>query len=47
LTYENGKAGVDLPSPFGSSKNEIDGFGLGARFGFHFANSTQTVDFIN
>jgi opacity protein-like surface antigen len=39
LTYENGEADVDLPSPFGSSKSEIDGFGLGARFGFHFANS--------
>ena len=39
LTYENGEADVDFPSPFGSSKSEIDGFGLGTRFGFHFANS--------
>ncbi len=39
LTYENGEGDLDLPSTFGSSKSEIDGFGVGARFGFHFANS--------
>lgn len=39
LTYENGEADVDLPSPFGSSKSEINGFGVGARLGFHIMES--------
>lgn len=39
LTYEKGEADVDLPSPFGSSHSTIDGFGLGARLGFHVLES--------
>lgn len=39
LTYENGEAEVDLPSPFGSSDSSVDGFGIGARLGFHFLES--------
>ena len=39
LTYEKGEADVDLPSPFGSSHSTIDGFGMGARLGFHVLES--------
>lgn len=39
LTYEKGDADVDLPNPFGSSHSSIDGFGLGARLGFHVLES--------
>lgn len=39
LTYEKGEADVDLPSPFGSSKSKINGFGVGARLGFHLMES--------
>lgn len=35
LTYESGTGKVDFPSPAGSSESDIDGFGLGARLGFH------------
>jgi hypothetical protein len=39
LTYETGNAEVDLPQPFGSSDSSIDGFGIGARLGFHVLES--------
>lgn len=39
LTYENGDAEVDLPSPFNSSDSSVDGFGIGGRLGFHFLES--------
>ncbi len=35
LTYEKGELEVDYPSPFGSSTEDIEGVGLGARLGFH------------
>ncbi len=35
LTYESGTSEVKFPSPAGSSDSDIDGFGVGARLGFH------------
>jgi hypothetical protein len=35
LTYEYGKAEVDLPRPFNSSQSTANGPGLGVRFGAH------------
>ena len=35
VTYEKGKATVELPSPFGRSRSTVEGFGIGTRLGFH------------
>lgn len=35
ITYETGKTTTDYPSPFSSSSGNADGFGLGAKLGFH------------
>lgn len=35
LTYEYSDTSVNYPSPFANSTGKSDGFGLGARFGFH------------
>ena len=35
LTYERGEGEVDYPSPVDSSSTDVDGFGVGARLGFH------------
>ncbi len=35
LTYESGSSDVKFPAPAGSSTSDIDGFGVGARLGFH------------
>ena len=35
LTYERGEVVVDYPAPFSSSNEDVEGFGIGARFGFH------------
>jgi hypothetical protein len=35
LTYEVGDSKIDYPAPFGSSDGETQGFGVGARLGFH------------
>lgn len=39
VTYELGKADINLPSPFGSSESSVDGFGLGIRLGLHMFES--------
>ena len=39
LTYENGEGDVNFPDPINNSDTEIDGFGLGARLGFHVLES--------
>lgn len=39
LTYERGDGDVDFPSPINSSESDIDGFGVGARLGFHIFES--------
>lgn len=35
LTYERNDIDVDFPSPLSGTSDKIDGFGLGARLGFH------------
>jgi hypothetical protein len=35
LTYERSDTSINYPAPFSSSKGKADGFGLGARLGFH------------
>ena len=35
LTWERGRGDVNFPAPFSSAETELDGFGVGARFGFH------------
>lgn len=35
VTYEHGDSTVNYPSPFSNSTGTVDGFGLGARIGFH------------
>ena len=35
LTYERGRGDVNFPSPINSQETELDGFGVGARFGGH------------
>jgi len=35
VTWERGRGDVNLPSPFSSAETELDGFGIGARFGGH------------
>lgn len=39
LTYERGKADLDLPTPFNSSDSTVNGFGLGLRLGLHVYES--------
>lgn len=39
LTYEKGESDVDYPAPFGGSDGKVDGFGVGARLGFHVMES--------
>lgn len=39
ITWEKGSADIDLPSPLGKSSSDVDGFGLGARVGFHVMDS--------
>lgn len=35
LTWERGRGDVNFPSPINSQETELDGFGVGARFGGH------------
>lgn len=35
VTWERGRGDVNFPSPFSSADTELDGFGVGARFGGH------------
>lgn len=35
ITYETGDSTVNWPSPFSNSTGKVEGFGLGARLGFH------------
>jgi Outer membrane protein beta-barrel domain len=37
ITYEVGTAEVNYPSPLSNSSGSADGFGLGAKFGFHIS----------
>lgn len=39
ITYESGSGDINLPSPFSNSESDLDGFGLGARVGFHIYES--------
>jgi len=39
LTYEKGESNVDYPAPFGDADGDVDGFGVGARLGFHVLES--------
>ncbi len=39
VTYEKGEGEIDYPSPINSSSNDINGFGVGARLGFHVYES--------
>ncbi len=39
LTWERGRGDVDFPSPFSNADTELDGFGVGLRFGGHVYNS--------
>lgn len=39
LTYETGTATVSYPAPLNDSDEDVKGFGLGLRFGFHFYES--------
>lgn len=39
LSYETGSTSVNYPSPFSNSSGKSDGFGLGARIGFHLYES--------
>lgn len=38
-TYELGTTSVDYPSPLSNSSGDVDGFGIGGRFGFHFSEA--------
>src|SRR5690606_35179133 len=38
-TYERGDGEIDLPSPLSSDDTELNGFGVGARVGFHIVES--------
>jgi hypothetical protein len=35
LTYERSESTVNYPAPFANSSGNVDGFGIGARLGFH------------
>lgn len=39
ITYERGDGDVKLPSPFSKSDTTLEGFGVGARLGFHIHES--------
>lgn len=39
VTYESGSGDINLPNPFSNSESDLDGFGLGARLGFHVYDS--------
>lgn len=39
LSYERGEGDIDFPAPFNSSDTDVDGFGVGARLGFHIFES--------
>jgi hypothetical protein len=39
LTWERGRGDVNYPSPINSTDTELDGFGVGLRFGGHVYNS--------
>ena len=39
ITFEKGSGDVNFPAPIDSSDTQIDGFGVGARFGFHIFES--------
>ena len=39
ITYEQSKGEIDYPAPFGKSDADSDGFGVGARVGFHVYKS--------
>jgi hypothetical protein len=39
LTWERGRGDVNFPAPISSSDTELDGFGVGARFGGHIYES--------
>lgn len=39
LTYERGEGEINYPSPINSSDTDINGFGVGARIGFHIFES--------
>ena len=39
LTWERGRGDVNFPSPINSAETEMDGFGVGARVGFHVMDS--------
>jgi hypothetical protein len=39
LTYERGEGEVDFPQPINSSDTDVNGFGVGARLGFHVFES--------
>ena len=39
ITWERGRGDVNFPSPISSADTEIDGFGVGARFGGHVYNT--------
>lgn len=39
LTYETGEGEVNMPAPLGKADTETDGFGVGARLGFHVLES--------
>lgn len=38
VSYEKGDSNIDYPSPFSNSSGHIDGWGVGARLGVHFAD---------
>jgi hypothetical protein len=37
VSYEKGDSDIDYPAPFSNSSGDINGFGVGARLGAHFA----------
>jgi hypothetical protein len=39
LTYERGRGDVNFPAPINSQDTQLDGFGIGARVGFHVMES--------
>lgn len=39
ITYERGEGDVKFPDPFGKADTDVNGFGVGARVGFHILES--------
>ncbi len=39
ITYERGEGDVKFPDPFGKADTDVNGFGIGARVGFHIMES--------